>query len=102
MLTPRALEQGARLAVAAPASPFVREEFDRGIEEIVRLGFIPVYDESVFARLGYVAGPPELPAAAGQEGRRGPAIAGGIGGRGRCGTAQRPPLPALPGTARPP
>jgi hypothetical protein len=42
MLKPRALAPGDRLAVVAPASPFVREEFDRGIEEIVRLGFIPV------------------------------------------------------------
>ena len=41
---------GDRLAVVAPASPFDREEFDEGIEEIRRLGFEPVYDDSVFAR----------------------------------------------------
>ena len=50
MLKPRALAAGDRLAVVAPASPFDRDEFDRGVEEIRRLGFEPVYDESVFAR----------------------------------------------------
>jgi muramoyltetrapeptide carboxypeptidase len=92
MLKPRALARGDRLAVVAPASPFVREEFDRGIEEIVSLGFIPVYDESVFARLRYVAGPPELRAAAIQKAWRDPAIAGVIGVRGGYGSAQILPL----------
>ena len=36
--------------MVAPASPFDRSEFDRGVEEIARLGFVPVYDDSVFAR----------------------------------------------------
>ncbi len=92
MLKPRALAPGDRLAVVAPASPFVREEFDRGIEEIVRLGFIPVYDESVFARLRYVAGPPGLRAAAIQKAWNDPAIAGVIGVRGGYGSAQVLPL----------
>ena len=56
MRKPRALAPGDRLAVVAPASPFDREEFDRGVDEIRRLGFEPVYDESVFARQRYVAG----------------------------------------------
>ena len=56
MLKPRALTPGDRLAIVAPASPFTRDEFDSGLQEIRRLGFVPVYDESVFARQGYVAG----------------------------------------------
>ena len=60
MRKPHALVPGDRLAVVAPASPFVREEFDRGLDEIRRLGFEPVYDDSVFARQGYVAGSPAL------------------------------------------
>ena len=56
MLKPRALAPGDRLAVVAPASPFDRDEFDQGIDEIRRLGFEPVYDDSVFARQRYVAG----------------------------------------------
>jgi muramoyltetrapeptide carboxypeptidase len=92
MLKPRALAPGDRLAVVAPASPFVREEFDSGIAEIVRLGFVPVYDESVFARLQYVAGPPALRAAAIQKAWNDPAIAGVIGVRGGYGSAQVLPL----------
>ena len=56
MRKPRALVPGDRLAIVAPASPFDREEFDRGVDEIRRLGFEPVYDDSVFARQRYVAG----------------------------------------------
>ena len=45
MQKPRALEPGDRLAVVSPASPFNRDEFDLGIEEIRRLGFEPVFDD---------------------------------------------------------
>jgi muramoyltetrapeptide carboxypeptidase len=58
---PRALKQGDRIAIVAPASPFSREEFARGVTEIERLGFVPVFDESVFERdSGYLAGSPEV------------------------------------------
>ena len=76
MLKPRAVGPGDRLAVVAPASPFTREEFDQGIDEIRRLGFVPVYDETVFARQRYVAGSPEVRAAAIQSAWRDPTIAG--------------------------
>ena len=56
MRKPRALTAGDRLAIVAPASPFTREEFDSGLREIRRLGFVPVHDESVFARLDLIAG----------------------------------------------
>src|SRR5690349_16684321 len=92
MLKPRALASGDRLAVVAPASPFTREEFDRGVEEIRRLGFEPSYDESVFARDGFVAGSPELRAAAIRGAWSDPAIAGLIGVRGGYGSAQVLPL----------
>jgi len=48
MRKPRALTMGDRLAIVAPASPFVRDEFDRGVEEIRSLGFEPVFDDTVF------------------------------------------------------
>lgn len=92
MLKPRALAPGDRLAVVAPASPFLREEFDQGIEEIRRLGFTPVYDDTVFARRSYTAGPPELRAAAIHRAWRDPSIAGLIGARGGYGSAQVLPL----------
>jgi muramoyltetrapeptide carboxypeptidase len=92
MLKPRALEPGSRLAVVAPASPFVREEFDLGVLELGRLGFVPVYDESVFARQEFVAGPPAVRAAAIRKALTDPAIGGIIGVRGGYGSAQILPL----------
>jgi muramoyltetrapeptide carboxypeptidase len=92
MRKPRALAPGDRLAVVAPASPFTREEFDRGVEEIRRLGFEPVYDDTVFARQRYVAGSPALRAAAIQAAWRDPSIAGLVGVRGGYGSAQVLPL----------
>jgi len=92
MLKPRALAPGDRLAVVSPASPFDREEFDRGIEEIRRLGFVPIYDEAVFARRRYVSGPPELRAAVIRSAWQDRSIAGLIGVRGGYGSAQLLPL----------
>lgn len=92
MRKPRALVEGDRIAIVAPASPFDRDEFERGVEEIKRLGFLPVYDESVFARRAYVAGAPDLRAAAFQAAWDDPAIAGVIAVRGGYGSAQILPL----------
>jgi muramoyltetrapeptide carboxypeptidase len=92
MLKPRALEPGDRLAVVAPASAFDRREFDEGIKEIQRLGFEPVYDESVFDRQWYLAGSPEVRASALRRAWRDPTIAGVIGVRGGYGSAQLLPL----------
>lgn len=97
MLKPRRLEPGARIAVVAPASPFQRAEFDAGVLEIERLGFEPVWNDSVFARDGYVAGSPEFRAAALTRYLADPAIHAVIAVRGGYGSAQVLPLldPAL-------
>jgi len=92
MLKPRALRAGDRLAVVAPASSFDRNEFDQGIAEIANLGFVPVYDDTVFARLEYVAGPAELRAAAIRAAWRDSSIAGIVAVRGGYGSAQVLPL----------
>jgi muramoyltetrapeptide carboxypeptidase len=92
MRKPRALAPGDRLAVVAPASPFTRDDFDRGVSEIRRLGFEPVYDDTVFARQRYVAGSPAVRAAAIRAAWRDPSIAGVIGVRGGYGSAQLLPL----------
>ena len=92
MLKPRALEPGSRLAVVAPASSFPRHEFDDGIAELERLGFSPVYDDTVFARLRYVAGPAALRADAIHRALVDPAIAGIIAVRGGFGSAHLLPL----------
>jgi muramoyltetrapeptide carboxypeptidase len=91
-LKPRALQTGARVAVVAPASAFARAEFDQGIEEIRRLGFEPVYDESVFEKQRYLAGSPETRARAIEAAWRDPSIDGLIGVRGGYGSAQVLPL----------
>ena len=92
MLKPRALQPADRLAVVAPASSFNREEFDRGVEEIRRLGLVPVYDETVFARDRYLAGPAEVRANALRAAWNDPSIAGVVGVRGGYGSAQLLPL----------
>jgi muramoyltetrapeptide carboxypeptidase len=92
MLKPRALNPGDRLAVVAPASPFDRDDFTHGIDEIRRLGFEPVWEESVFDRQGYVAGPADVRAAAIMRAWRDPAISGVIGVRGGYGSVQVLPL----------
>ena len=92
MRKPRALTLGDRLAVVAPASPFSREDFERGVEEIHNLGFEAVFDESVFARQGYVAGSPQVRAAAIHAAWSDKTIAGVIGVRGGYGSAQVLPL----------
>jgi muramoyltetrapeptide carboxypeptidase len=52
----RPVRPGSRVALVAPASPFGRIEFDAGVAELRTLGLEPVYDQSVFARDGFVAG----------------------------------------------
>ena len=92
MLKPHALRSGDRLAIVAPASHFDREEFDQGIAEIQSLGFEPVYDESVFAKSDYVAGPASVRAAAILAAWRDPSVAGVVAVRGGYGSAQVLPL----------
>jgi muramoyltetrapeptide carboxypeptidase len=92
MRKPRALRPGDRVAVVAPASPFKREEFELGLTELRALGFDPVYDESVFARDGYVAGTPALRAAAFAAAWEDPSIAAVIAARGGYGSVQILPL----------
>lgn len=60
----RPLRPGASIAVVAPASPFAREQFDAGVAELVRLGFAPVFESSVFDRGDIVAGTPAVRARA--------------------------------------
>jgi muramoyltetrapeptide carboxypeptidase len=94
MLKPRALRPGSRIAVVAPASPFKHEAFDAGVAELRALGFVPVYDETVFAKdiPGYVAGSAEIRASAIRTALRDPSIDGIIGVRGGYGSAQVLPL----------
>lgn len=89
---PRALRSGDRVAVVAPASPFARSEFDAGIAELAALGFEPVYEESVFERELYVAGPALVRARALQAAWDDPGIAAVFTARGGYGSVQLLPL----------
>jgi len=89
---PRALRPGDRIAIVAPASPFDRDAFDLGVNELRTLGFAPVFDESVFSRQGYVAGSASGRATALDAAWRDPTIAGVMAVRGGYGSAQLLPL----------
>jgi muramoyltetrapeptide carboxypeptidase len=97
MLKPHALKAGSRLAVVAPASPFKRDSFDAfhaGVDELTQLGFVPVYDETVFARgePDYIAGSADIRAAAIRSALRDPSIHGIVCIRGGYGSVQVLPL----------
>jgi muramoyltetrapeptide carboxypeptidase len=61
---PPRLRPGDRVALVAPASPFARDAFDQGVAELRALGLEPVFEESVFERDRYLAGSPDVRAAA--------------------------------------
>ncbi len=92
MLKPRALRPGDRIAVVAPASSFARDAFDAGVAELRRLGFDPVYDESVFARSRYTAGDAAVRARAFRQAWADPEIAALIAVRGGYGSVHLLPL----------
>ena len=87
-----ALKSGDRIAVVSPASPFAVQEFEQGIAELRRLGFEPVYDESVFERSVFTSGPPEARAAAFVRAWSDPSVGALIAVRGGYGSVQLLPL----------
>ena len=93
MLKPAPVRPGARIAIVSPASPFSREEFDRGVDELRRLGYQPTYDDDVFARTGtYLSGTAALRAAAFSRAWVDPSIAALMAVRGGYGSVQLLPL----------
>jgi muramoyltetrapeptide carboxypeptidase len=93
VLKPPAVRPGARIGIVSPASPFSREEFERGVGELRRLGFEPTYDDDVFARAGsYLSGTAALRAAAFSRAWADPSIAALLAVRGGYGSVQLLPL----------
>jgi muramoyltetrapeptide carboxypeptidase len=88
MRKPRALRPGDRVAVVATASPFARDEFDAGLSELRALGFEPTYEESVFERQAYLAGPAAVRASVWIRAWTDPSIAALIAVRGGYGSVQ--------------
>jgi muramoyltetrapeptide carboxypeptidase len=52
----RRLHPGDRIALVAPASSFPHEELHAGVAELKRLGFEPVYDDTILDKDRFVAG----------------------------------------------
>jgi muramoyltetrapeptide carboxypeptidase len=93
MRKPRPLKSGDRIAIVAPASPFARDEFDRGVAELTRLGFEPTWDDSVFATdSGYLAGSADVRAHAFMKHWNDPSVAALIAVRGGYGSVHLLPL----------
>ena len=60
---PRRLRPGAVIGVAAPASPFDRESFERGVQALRGMGFKTAIPDGLSAAQGYLAGSDEHRAA---------------------------------------
>ena len=56
IIRPPVLRLGDKIGLAAPASSFNREAFLAGCEQIRKMGYVPVYSESIFERELYFAG----------------------------------------------
>ncbi len=94
MMRPRSLRAGDRVAIVAPASNCPREEFDRGVAELVRLGYRPTFSEAVFDRGLFSAGSATRRAADFLGAWTDPDVAALIAVRGGYGTVEI--LPHLP------
>lgn len=94
MNRPRALRPGDRVAVVAPASQTSRESFERGVQEIARLGFEPVFSDAVFERGPFSAGSADRRAADFLRWWTDPSVAALIALRGGYGSVHI--LPRLP------
>ncbi len=57
MIAPPALRPGDAVSVVAPSGPFEREPFDKGLAVLRALGLEPRFDDRIFARQRYLAGP---------------------------------------------
>lgn len=93
MIKPRALRAGDRIALVAPASSFDRGEFELGVAELRRLGYEPVYDDTVFERSIFTSGTADVRAAAFKRAWDDPDVAALLAVRGGYGSVQL--LPTL-------
>ena len=60
LVKPHALHHGDTVGIVAPASHFRRDDFESGCEALRKMGYNPVYSDSIFERDLYFAGSVEL------------------------------------------
>jgi muramoyltetrapeptide carboxypeptidase len=92
MVKPPAVQPGDRIAVVSPASAFARDELDRGVAELRRLGYEPEYDDSIFETALFTSGSAETRASAFMRAWSDPDIAALIAVRGGYGSVQLLPI----------
>lgn len=92
MIKPRALRPGDGVAVVSPGSPFDRDELDRGVAELTRLGYQPVYDASIFERELFTSGSAAVRAGAFRQAWCDPKVAAVMAVRGGYGSVHLLPL----------
>lgn len=92
MIRLRRLQPGDRIALVAPASSFPPEEIEAGAAELRRLGFEPVYDDSIFDKARFTAGSVDTRARAILEAWADPDIGALVAIRGGYGSAQLLPF----------
>lgn len=56
-LVPDRLLPGDTIGIVAPASPFDRKEFDRGVAVLKAMGFRIIVPDDIYIKKGYLAGP---------------------------------------------
>ena len=56
MIKPDALVSGDRVQIIAPSSPFEKNNFDKGVLWLKRMGFEVSYDKKIFEKKRYLAG----------------------------------------------
>jgi muramoyltetrapeptide carboxypeptidase len=93
----RPVRPGAKIAVVAPASPLKAESIQddvlgRGVAELQRLGFAPVYDDRINEHLGYLAGSDLIRSSSIEDAVNDPEIAAIMALRGGYGSAQLLPM----------
>ena len=93
----RPVRPGAKVAIIAPASPLKAESIadnvlERGVAELKRLGFVPVYDDRINEQRGYLAGSALIRASSVEDAIRDPEIDAIMALRGGFGSAHLLPL----------
>ncbi len=59
MIAPPRLRPGDAVSIVAPSGPFDRATFERGLAVVSSMGFTPRFDDRIFSRWRYLAGPDE-------------------------------------------